>query len=117
MSGSVPIAFSLLGDLFSAEERNAASSVLTAMMGCGILMGQVYAGVVGGGESEGGWSQAFFVSSGLSVISALLVLIYVQEPVRGGKEVPRKACIIWPLTCTRKWRKNLVARRIVNYPC
>ena len=31
MSGSVPIAFSLLGDLFDAEDRNVASSGLTAM--------------------------------------------------------------------------------------
>ena len=87
MSGSVPVAFSLLGDLFTAEERSAASSVLTAMMGCGILVGQVYAGVVGSEMDDGrGWSHAFFVSSGLSVVTALLVLVFVQEPVRGGKE-------------------------------
>jgi MFS family permease len=90
MSGSVPVAFSLLGDLFAAEERNAASSGLTAMMGCGILVGQVYAGVVGGRvgseEEAGGWSHAFFLSSGLGVVTSLAVLLWVQEPVRGGKE-------------------------------
>jgi len=83
MSGSVPIAFSLLGDLFDTNERNAASSGLTAMMGLGIILGQVYAGVVGSSE---GWSHPFYVSAIMSLVSALLVLLLVHEPVRGGKE-------------------------------
>lgn len=83
MSGSVPVAFSLLGDLFDTNERNAASSGLTAMMGLGIIAGQVYAGVVG---SSKGWPHAFYVSSAITMVSALLVLLLVREPVRGGKE-------------------------------
>jgi translation initiation factor 4G len=83
MSGSVPVAFSLLGDLFDTNERNAASSGLTAMMGLGIISGQVYAGVVG---SSKGWDHAFYVSSAITMVSALLVLFLVREPVRGGKE-------------------------------
>jgi MFS family permease len=43
MSASVPVAVSLLGDLFWTEEWNAVSSGLTAMMGLGIIAGQVYA--------------------------------------------------------------------------
>lgn len=83
MSGSVPVAFSLLGDLFSTEERNAASSGLTAMMGLGILLGQVYAGTIGPKKS---WQFPFFASSFLSLTMALLVLLWVREPIRGGKE-------------------------------
>ena len=83
MSGSVPVAFSLLGDLFHTHERNAASSGLTAMMGLGIVAGQVYAGVVG---STLGWPHPFYVSSVLTIVSAILVCIFVKEPVRGGKE-------------------------------
>lgn len=83
MSGSVPVAFSLLGDLFHTHERNAASSGLTAMMGMGIIAGQVYAGVVG---STLGWSHAFYISAIWTGLAALLVLIFVQEPERGGKE-------------------------------
>jgi MFS family permease len=83
MSGSVPVAFSLLGDLFDTNERNAASSGLTAMMGLGIVFGQVYAGVVGSSE---GWSHAFNVSAVVTVASAALVLLLVREPIRGGKE-------------------------------
>lgn len=83
MSGSVPIAFSMLGDLFDAKDRNAASSGLTAMMGAGILLGQVYAGAVG--ESVG-WKHPFYLAGTLSIITALMVLYFVREPVRGGKE-------------------------------
>jgi predicted MFS family arabinose efflux permease len=83
MSASVPVAFSLLGDLFSTEERNAASSGLTAMMGLGIIAGQVYAGSVG---PTAGWQHPFFVSSLWSLSTALLVLLWVREPVRGAKE-------------------------------
>jgi translation initiation factor 4G len=83
MSGSVPVAFSLLGDLFHTNERNAASSGLTAMMGMGIISGQVYAGVVG---STLGWPHMFYVSAVFTLLTAILVLVFVHEPVRGGKE-------------------------------
>jgi translation initiation factor 4G len=83
MSGSVPVVFSFLGDLFATEERNTASSGLTAMMGLGIIMGQVYAGMVG---STAGWQNAFFVSGAGTMVLAVLCLFLVQEPVRGGKE-------------------------------
>jgi MFS family permease len=114
MSGSVPIAFSILGDLFDAKDRNAASSGLTAMMGAGILLGQVVAGMIGGEEGGDGtasdsdsattsyavsaiesaiqegqndsWKRPFFISGFLSIITSLMVLYFVREPVRGGKE-------------------------------
>ncbi|CAB9511802.1 Eukaryotic translation initiation factor 4 gamma [Seminavis robusta] len=83
MSASVSVAFSLMGDLFATEERNAASSGLTAMMGLGIILGQVYAGTI---ANEKGWQHAFYVSSVATVVLGLCVALLVQEPVRGGKE-------------------------------
>jgi len=83
MSGSVPVAFSLLGDLFDTKDRNAASSGLTAMMGAGIIAGQVYAGVVG---DNNGWQFPFYVSGCMSFICSILVMHFVDEPIRGGKE-------------------------------
>ena len=83
MGGSVPVAFSLLGDLFAVEERNAASSGLTAMMGLGIMLGQVYAGMVG---PTVGWQFPFTVSAIVTLIFAVLCLAMVREPERGGKE-------------------------------
>ena len=93
MSGSVPVAFSFLGDMFAAEERNAASSGLTAMMGLGIILGQVYAGMVGSSGSSssttqqgGGWRHAFEVSAVITAVLAGLCALLVRDPVRGGKE-------------------------------
>lgn len=83
MSGSVPVAFSFLGDLFHVHERNAASSGLTAMMGLGIIIGQVYAGMMG---TKYGWSHAFYVSGTWTIFFAMACAIAVHEPVRGGTE-------------------------------
>eukprot|EP00980_Cylindrotheca_fusiformis_P007697 scaffold1624_cov105-Cylindrotheca_fusiformis.AAC.8 len=83
MSASVPVAFSLMGDLFGVEERNAASSGLTAMMGLGMVVGQVYAGTIG---PNVGWPHVFVMSSLLQAITALFVFVWVREPTRGGKE-------------------------------
>jgi len=83
MSGSVPIAFSMLGDLFEPKDRNSASSGLTAMMGAGILFGQVFAGMIGDVQ---GWKRPFYVSGTLSIVTSFMVLYFVREPVRGGKE-------------------------------
>jgi len=83
MSGSVPVAFSLLGDLFSKEERNAASSGLTSMMGLGIILGQIYAGEVGPSKS---WQYPFYASAVVQLIMATMIALWVEEPIRGGKE-------------------------------
>ena len=83
MAGSVVIAFSILGDVFDAKDRNAASSGLTAMMGFGILLGQVFAGTVG---DIYGWKVPFYISGAGSIVTSIFVLCIVKEPVRGGKE-------------------------------
>lgn len=83
MSGSVPVVFSLLSDWFDDKDRNAASSGFTAMMGAGILLGQVYAGCTG---PSAGWRHSFYTSGILTMILAVLVFIFIREPVRGGKE-------------------------------
>ena len=83
MSGSVPVVFSLLSDMFDDKDRNSASSGFTAMMGAGILMGQVYAGSTG---PTVGWRYPFYTSGILTMIFAILVLIFLSEPIRGGKE-------------------------------
>ena len=83
MSGSVPVAFSLMGDLFSKEERNAASSGMTSMMGLGILLGQIYAGEVGPSK---GWQYPFYVSAFVQLVMLIMIALWVEEPVRGGKE-------------------------------
>ncbi|KAL7552613.1 hypothetical protein ACHAWF_015850 [Thalassiosira exigua] len=83
MSGSVPVVFSLLSDWFDDKDRNAASSGFTAMMGAGIILGQVYAGCTG---PTAGWRHCFFTSGALTISLAVVVMVFVRDPVRGGKE-------------------------------
>ena len=83
MAGCTPIAFSLLGDLFETKERNMASSALTAMMGIGIIMGQVVSGMIGPWL---GWRLPFYIASVICLIASIAVILLVVEPVRGGKE-------------------------------
>ncbi|KAL7498684.1 hypothetical protein ACHAWT_008413 [Skeletonema menzelii] len=83
MSGSVPVVFSLLSDWFDDEERNAASSGFTAMMGAGIILGQVFAGWTG---STAGWRYSFLASGTSTILLAIATMICLREPIRGGKE-------------------------------
>lgn len=83
MSGSVPVVFSLLSDWFDDEERNAASSGFTAMMGAGIILGQVFAGSTG---PTAGWRYSFLASGTSTILLAIATMICLREPVRGGKE-------------------------------
>ena len=82
MSGSVPCVFSLMSDWFHETERNAASAVFQASMGAGILIGQCYSGFT----TNLGWRHPFLVSGFATVISSVLVLAFVTDPVRGGRE-------------------------------
>ena len=83
MTGSVPVAFSIMADWFSSEHRNAASSGLTAMMGLGMIAGQVYAGMTG---PKLGWQYGFRVSGIVTLVLSVMCFLLVQEPERGGKE-------------------------------
>lgn len=83
MSGSVPVVFSLLSDWFEEEDRNAASSGFTAMMGAGIMIGQVFAGWIG---PTVGWRYSFLASGTITILLAIVTMLCLREPIRGGKE-------------------------------
>eukprot|EP00591_Stephanopyxis_turris_P001714 CAMPEP_0195516008 /NCGR_PEP_ID=MMETSP0794_2-20130614/6878_1 /TAXON_ID=515487 /ORGANISM="Stephanopyxis turris, Strain CCMP 815" /LENGTH=945 /DNA_ID=CAMNT_0040644519 /DNA_START=317 /DNA_END=3154 /DNA_ORIENTATION=+ len=85
MAGALPVAFSLLGDFFHTKDRNAASSALTICMGAGIVFGQAYSGKVGVSDAHG-WRFPFYVCGGLTILSSFMVLLFVSDPIRGGKE-------------------------------
>ena len=79
-----PIAFSLLGDLFSSKERGKASSVMSVIGYTGNLLSYIILPVLAGTGSEG-WRAGFVVMGLASVASGLLMLL-VKEPPRGSAE-------------------------------
>jgi Major Facilitator Superfamily len=85
VGGSLPIIFSVLGDLYKAGNRAAIAAVVATGTGVGIAMGQSLAGFLG---DKYGWRMPFLVVSIPAFFLALLVLT-VEEPERGGKEAAR----------------------------
>jgi MFS family permease len=83
MGGALPLIYSLLGDLFAAEDRHTASSNVGVGMGCGIALGQIVAGFLG---PRFGWRVPFLVVSIPALICAVAFYCFVDEPERGGTE-------------------------------
>jgi MFS family permease len=83
MGGILPLIYSLLGDMFAAEDRHTASSYVGIGMGLGISLGQGIAGFLG---PKFGWRVPFLVVSIPAIICALILLFCVRDPLRGGME-------------------------------
>jgi MFS family permease len=79
-----PIAFSLLGDLFSSKERGRASSVMSVIGYTGNLLSYIVLPILAATGSEG-WRIGFIAMGVASAVSGLIMLV-VKEPPRGSAE-------------------------------
>eukprot|EP00808_Paulinella_micropora_P014793 g27029.t1 len=84
IGGTLPVVYSLLGDLYPASQRSLVSSVFTIAFSAGIALGQLVAGVVG---RDGHWRVPFLCPAIPALVMAFLMLTTVPEPIRGGQEV------------------------------
>jgi Major Facilitator Superfamily len=92
MGGALPLIYSLLGDMFRADERHKVNSFLGMGTGLGIALGQAIAGFLG---PTFGWRLPFLLVATPALICAAIVLVTVEEPERGGMEqaaIERKNC-------------------------
>lgn len=83
VGGAVPLIYSILGDLFAAEDRHAVSAVVSFGVGAGISVGQAIAGYVG---PTFGWRVPFLLVSVPAIMLGLAVLWCVKDPPRGQME-------------------------------
>ncbi len=83
VGGAVPLIYSVLGDLFAAEDRHAVSALVSFGTGAGIAVGQAVAGFLG---PIYGWRLPFLVVALPALITAAMVLFTVPDPERGGME-------------------------------
>lgn len=83
VGGCLPLLFSLCGDLFASHERSYVASFLTIATGAGVALGQVVAGTVGPAY---GWRLPFILTSAPAVALATAMVLFVDEPKRGGQE-------------------------------
>eukprot|EP00532_Pseudo-nitzschia_australis_P006990 CAMPEP_0168169396 /NCGR_PEP_ID=MMETSP0139_2-20121125/3614_1 /TAXON_ID=44445 /ORGANISM="Pseudo-nitzschia australis, Strain 10249 10 AB" /LENGTH=521 /DNA_ID=CAMNT_0008086809 /DNA_START=349 /DNA_END=1914 /DNA_ORIENTATION=- len=83
VGGALPIIYSILGDLFSAEDRHVVSAFVSFGLGAGISLGQAVAGYLG---PVYGWRLPFLVISIPALMCAAIVYFTVQDPERGAME-------------------------------
>jgi MFS family permease len=83
VGGAVPLIYSILGDLFAAEDRHAVSAVVSFGVGAGISVGQGIAGYIG---PTFGWRLPFLLVSVPAMLLGLAVLWFVEDPPRGQME-------------------------------
>lgn len=83
LGGALPLVFSLLGDLFDPSKRAAVSAMVQLATGIGLALGQGVAGFVGPAI---GWRWPFVIVAMPAVLLAVVMLVTVPEPQRGGTE-------------------------------
>lgn len=79
IGGAIPVIYSVLGDLYPANQRAGIAAVVTTGTGLGMGIGQVIAG------SLDDWRLPFIIVSIPGLICSML-LLFVQDPRRGEKE-------------------------------
>jgi MFS family permease len=83
VGGALPLIYSILGDLFAAQDRHVVSAVVSFGTGAGISVGQAIAGFLG---PTFGWRLPFLVVAVPAILVAVAVFIFVEDPERGGME-------------------------------
>ncbi|CAM9846692.1 unnamed protein product [Chrysoparadoxa australica] len=82
---TLPLVYSLTGDLVPANARSLASGFISVALGAGQGAGQVVGGLLGTCTSLG-WRFPFLLVSAASLVSVVLFVHFTEEPLRGGKE-------------------------------
>ena len=80
IGGIIPLTYSLLGDLYSANERIKVVTLIGLASGMGIAIGQLAAGMMG---DSFGWRLPFILFAVPNFILGAVFLLTVKEPMRG----------------------------------
>jgi predicted MFS family arabinose efflux permease len=80
-AGGTAPSLSILADYYPPERRPAIIGLFTCNGPLGVFIG---ASLGGWAAEQFGWRGAFLMVSGIGVVAAALLAIFVREPVRGG---------------------------------
>ena len=79
-----PLSTSVLSDLFPPHERGRAFGLWRAITGVGMV---VFIPIIGlFSQSSEGWRAAMVLLGSLSVLSGILILVFLREPERGASD-------------------------------
>lgn len=84
-AGGSPPSYSLISDYFPAERRGTALAIYSLGVPVGSMLGAFLGGKL---ALAYGWRTAFFVVAAPGIVLAILMLLTVREPKRGGLDVP-----------------------------
>ena len=79
----IPMLFSMVGDIYHSNERNTVSAILSASLGGGTLIGQLF---VGYSLSYLGWRLPYVMVGILALIISVIFYFILREPKRGCRE-------------------------------
>jgi len=80
-AGGSPPSYSLISDYFPARERGTGLAIYSL----GVPLGSMLGAALGGGiAARFGWRAAFFAVGAPGVLMALIMLLVIREPKRGG---------------------------------
>jgi len=82
VGGSLPLMYSMLGDLIPAKDRTLGSAYVTTVCGFGIFLGQMVGALLGGQD----WRTPFVVLGALSLAIACATHHLGSEPERGAND-------------------------------
>jgi predicted MFS family arabinose efflux permease len=102
-AGGVPPSYAIISDYFPSGQRGTALGIYNFGPPIGMALGVAFGASIAAAYS---WRSAFIVLGAVGIVTALLVWLFVREPVRGGLDAPRaggatlQAAPFWP-TCRR----------------
>ena len=82
-AGTMPAAASMTADLYPKEKRSSAMAIMSVGANIGLLIGFIVGGYV---AAQYGWRAAFMVIGLPGIILALIILLTMYEPKRGGAD-------------------------------
>lgn len=85
-AGGVPPSYAIITDYFPAGSRGTALSIFNLGPPIGVAMGAAFGASI---AAAFGWRTAFVALGVVGVVAALVVRLFVHEPVRGGLDTPR----------------------------
>lgn len=85
-AGGGPPSFSIISDYFPPERRGTAMAIYAMGVPIGLILGSVMGGWV---AATWGWRWAFVAVGVPGLLLAVILLLFVREPVRGGMDPPK----------------------------
>ncbi len=85
--GNISVAQAAMADSSLPEERSKVMGMIGAAFGLGFVLGPALAGLLSGSQlghqllQSHGWHLPFFVAAGLSILAALVVLVWLPETI------------------------------------